>query len=126
MLAPIVVIIGAMFSIFVPETLKAQPKASPMLRNADDHESTGSLQAPSKTSVFHVVVIDIIDKASRFAIATKFIWQNPKLIVSLAVVFAGILDKSALFLLIQYASTKYHWTISQVSSALFTTRLLID
>ncbi|KAI9640537.1 hypothetical protein NHQ30_010835 [Ciborinia camelliae] len=113
MLAPIVVIIGAMFSIFVPETLRERPKASPMLRNADDEEVEGSLQAPSKNPVFHGVFIDIIDKASSFATATNFIWQNPKLIVSLAVVFAGILDKSSLFLLLQYASTRYHWTISK-------------
>lgn len=115
MLGPIIVLFGAASSTLVPETLD-ESNRRPVLEDSDDREVTGSFQESlSKENLIRLVV----SKAKLFVIETEFIWKNPKLLISLTVVFAGILDKSSLFLLIQYASAKYHWTISQVGSRLW-------
>jgi hypothetical protein len=114
MLGLIIMLVGAAFSIFVPETLnKAKARQTP--GDPDDQEIAGSLQpSSSKDTVLRIV----IHKAQRFVTETRFMWRNPKVLISLAAVFAGTLDKSSLYLLIQYASTKYHWSISRVGSRL--------
>jgi hypothetical protein len=114
MLGPIFVLVGAAFSALVPETLDESNRIL-VLEDPGEQEIAGSLQTSlSKESLLRLV----IGKAEHFVTETEFIWNNPRLLISLAVVFAGILDKSSLFLLIQYASTKYHWSISRVGSRL--------
>lgn len=112
MLSPIIVLIGAVFSIYTPETLD---KANTIVTPGDpgNQENTGTPQAPSTEDN---LLRGVVSKAKHFGKETEFIWKNPKLLISLAIVFAGILDKSSLFLLIQYASMKFLWTISQVGS----------
>lgn len=114
MIGPVIVIFGAVFSAFVPETLYEAKTRLP-LGDPGDREIPESLQtSSSKGTVFRA----IIDKAESLVTGTEFVWKNPKLLISLGIVFVGILDKSALFLLIQYASTRYHWSISRVCSRL--------
>ncbi|KAJ5629585.1 hypothetical protein N7528_003242 [Penicillium herquei] len=108
LLGPVIVLIGAAFSIFVPETLN-KSKTTPT-EESNQREVIGSL-VPLKQNALALIT----SKAEGFVSETKFLWQTPKILVSLGVVFAGILDKSSLFLLIQYASNKLHWTIARAS-----------
>ncbi|KAJ5714092.1 uncharacterized protein N7483_011273 [Penicillium malachiteum] len=109
LLGPIVVLIGAAFSILVPETID-KSKTIPTPEESSQREVIGSL-APSKQNALGLIT----SKAEKFVTETKFLWQTPKRVISLGVVFAGILDKSSLFLLIQYASNKLPWTIARAS-----------
>lgn len=111
LLGPMILLVGAAFSVFVPETLTEGIARQPD-ESSDRELAETSEASSSKDTVYRIVIA----KAQLFFAETRFMWENPKLLISLAVVFVGVLDRSSLFLLIQYASVKYHWSISQVCS----------
>ncbi|KAJ5719975.1 hypothetical protein N7493_006853 [Penicillium malachiteum] len=108
LLGPVIVLIGAASSLFVPETFN-KSKTTPT------EESSQRRVIRSRSPPKQNALTFITRKAEGFVFETTFLWQTPKLLISLGVVFAGILDKSSLFLLIQYASNKLHWTIARAS-----------
>lgn len=105
-----IMLVGAFCSIFVPETSN-EVKDREATGETDDEENEEPLEpSQSKGSTLEMIIY----KAQRFATETRFMWTKPRFLISLAAVFAGTLSRSSQILLIQYASTKYHWSISRV------------
>lgn len=109
----VVMLATATAGFFLPETLDEAKAKRQLTEETEDEEIPESLQPSptTKDSIFNT----IITQAQDFISSTRHMWKNPKLLVLLFVAFAGAMDKSSLFLLIQYASAKFSWSISEVS-----------
>ncbi|CRG89187.1 MFS transporter, putative [Talaromyces islandicus] len=109
----VLTIASATISFFLPETLGEAKAKRQMTEETEDEAIPESLQpsATAKDSVFNT----IITQAQQFISSTRHMWRNSRVLVLLAVAFAGSMEKSSLFLLIQYASAKFSWSISEAS-----------
>lgn len=113
-----IIMASATSGFFLPETLGDAKAKGHMAEDNEDEEIPEPLQvSPTpKDGVFNT----IITQAQEFISSTRHMWKDPRIVVLMLVAFAGAMDKSSLFLLIQYASAKFHWSISEVSSVSIT------
>ena len=97
----------------MPETLLFARKRAQDRSSTEDHNSgavdgaDGTSDAPNRGAW--------ISSRESFK-SLGFIWRSTNVLLLLLILFVGNLSKQSTGLLIQYASTRYHWSIAQVSS----------
>lgn len=114
MLGAVIMLVGSLFVFVLPETLDrtdAQDSIHEENSEVYDESDESSQQLPAKNETVAQVVID---KAREFISSSKFLWASPRVLISIVAVFAGSLDRSTAYLLLQYVSAKFHWTIAEV------------
>lgn len=99
----LIIFIAALFVLLLPETLD-QSCEDPSTRPTDEDASR------RKTAVQ-----EMHGKALEFFHSTRFIWRNPNIILALLMFLTTSLSRQATNLLLQYSSTKFHWTIARAS-----------
>jgi hypothetical protein len=110
----VIMLATATAGFFLPETLSEAKAKRQLVEETEDEEDIPESLQPSLTAK-DTVFNTIITQAQDFISSTRHMWRNPKLLVLLFVAFAGSIDRSSLFLIIQYASNKFSWSISEVS-----------
>lgn len=114
MLRTLICVLGAGLVLYMPETLSRQ--------NIDDtsedatepcpvESETATESYPVKGATFTEYVVT---KAQDLISSCKFLWSIPGVWICILATFAGSLDNSAFFLLLQYVATKFHWSIAEV------------
>lgn len=106
---------GGFFVLIMPETSEKIDTEDDMQQNAceedfRDSEETSQVSYLKNETVAQIVV----GKAQELISSSKFLWTQPRVVISIVAVFAGNLDRNSWYLLIQYVSAKFHWSISQV------------
>ncbi|OKL56129.1 hypothetical protein UA08_08722 [Talaromyces atroroseus] len=109
----IIMAVGAFVGFFMPETLDVRHDIQEDVfeDNARDVDETSHLSGIKNCTTMDTV----FSKAQELISSSRFIWTQPRLLVCIVAVFAGNLDKASAYLLIQYISTKFNWTISRAS-----------
>lgn len=110
-----IMVICSTGSFFIPETLDLA-RAKPDDGHEEDgtqnfDESASQLPAAKRGTVMDTV----FSRVQEFISSSKFIWTQPRVLISILTVFTGSLDISSWHLLIQYVSAKFHWSISRAS-----------
>ncbi|KAF5015422.1 hypothetical protein F66182_13258, partial [Fusarium sp. NRRL 66182] len=103
--------IGSLFVFVMPETLNQVNATDGIQENLEDSDNISQLSPAKNGTVAQIVAA----KAQEFISSSRFLWSSPRILISIIAVFAGSLDQSSVYLLIQYASTKFHWTIAEAS-----------
>ena len=116
MLGMVIMIVGSMFVFIVPETLK-QVSATDDIQepSLEDSDESSQLSPVKKETIAQIVLA----KAQEFISSSEFLWTSPRVLISIFAVFAGSLDLRSAYLLVQYVSAKFHWTIGEVCMQLF-------
>lgn len=114
MLGMVVMIVGSMFVVVMPETLNKMDVGDGVQENTEDTDESSTLLLAKNETVAQIVVA----KAQEFISSSKFLWTSPRVLISIIAVFAGSLDRSSGVLLVQYVSAKFHWTIAEVCTCL--------
>lgn len=110
MLGMLIMIIGSIFVLFMPETLNQVIATDGIQENSEDSDDISQLSPAKSGTVAQIVAA----KAQEFISSSRFLWTSPRVLISIIAVFAGSLDESSVYLLIQYVSAKFHWTIGEV------------
>lgn len=110
MLGILIMTIGSLFVFVMPETLNQVNATDGIQENLEDSDNISQLSPAKNGTVAQIVAA----KAQEFISSSRFLWSSPRILISIIAVFAGSLDQSSVYLLIQYASTKFHWTIAEV------------
>lgn len=110
MLGLIIMIIGSMSVFVMPETLNQVSSEEGIQENSEDSDDISQLSPIKNETIAQIVAA----KAQEFISSSKFLWTSPRVLISIIAVFAGSLDQSSVYLLIQYVSAKFHWTIAEV------------
>jgi hypothetical protein len=111
MLGIVIMKVGSMFVVVMPETLNQMGvRDGIQYENTEDSDESSTLLLAKNETVAQIVVA----KAQEFISSSKFLWTSPRVLISIIAVFAGSLDRSSGALLVQYVSTKFHWTIAEV------------
>ncbi|RAO67780.1 uncharacterized protein BHQ10_003792 [Talaromyces amestolkiae] len=111
MLGMLIMIIGSIFVLFMPETLNQVNATDGIQENSEDSDDISQLSPAKSGTVAQIVAA----KAQEFISSSRFLWTSPRVLISIIAVFAGSLDESSVYLLIQYVSAKFHWTIGEAS-----------
>jgi hypothetical protein len=112
MLGLIIMIVCTSFVVFLPETLNQMGGKDGIQEENTEEDSDESYQlSPAKNETITQIVVA---KAQEFISSSRFLWTSPRVLISIVAVFAGSLDKSSGYLLIQYVSAKFHWSIAEV------------
>ncbi|RJE18438.1 MFS transporter [Aspergillus sclerotialis] len=101
LLGLIMLAIGCMFGFLLPETLD----------KFEDPAATTAEEDPIKKTAVQEVYSRIRD----FLHSTRFIWQNWNVTLGLLMFLTTTLSRQSTNLLLQYSSTKFHWTIAHAS-----------
>ncbi|EED22323.1 MFS multidrug transporter, putative [Talaromyces stipitatus ATCC 10500] len=115
-LGTVIMISSSLFVFLMPETLGQMNVNSGIQedtfeRSPEDSEETSQL-LPTKNDTIAEIVLG---KTQEFILSSKFLWTSPRILISIVAVFAGSMDRSSWYLLIQYVSTKFRWSIAEAS-----------
>ena len=100
LLGLIMLVIGCMFGLLLPETLD----------KVEDPATTTEEDSIKKTAVQ-----EVYSRIHDFLHSTRFIWQNWNITLGLLMFLTTTLSRQSTNLLLQYSSTKFHWTIAHAS-----------
>lgn len=116
LLGLIIIVVGTLPAIFIPETL-ADARAKIKLRSPQDEASMASMEGmrpPSKQPMLQ----EIIHQAREFKKSTRFIWMDSNICLLVIIAGVGFMSRQSTNLLMQYASKKFNWSIGKVRTAL--------
>lgn len=108
-------ILGGMMVIMLPETL-TQPPSSPGVFSALDSENVE--RENSEDHISEAYSFDALVQNGKWIMDEyRSVFVSPIVATLIFTFLINSLGRSSLDLLLQYASRRYHWTISQVRSA---------
>ncbi|KAJ5994791.1 hypothetical protein N7481_001768 [Penicillium waksmanii] len=112
----VVIVIGTLPAIFIPETL-ADAKAKMKMKIHQDEApltSIEDMEPPSKQPMLQ----EIIHQAREFKKSTRFIWRDGNICLLVIIAGVGFMSRQSTALLMQYASKKFNWSIGKVHTTL--------
>lgn len=111
MLGLVIMIVSSCFVLIMPETLNQMGDKDGIQQEDSEESDESSTLLPAKNeTVTQIIVV----KAQEFISSSKFLWTSPRILITVVAAFAGSLDNSSAYLLIQYVSAKFHCTIAEV------------
>ncbi|EEA26460.1 hypothetical protein TMatcc_005266 [Talaromyces marneffei ATCC 18224] len=112
MLGLVIMIVSSCFVLIMPETLNQMGDKDGIQQEDSEESDESSTLLPAKNeTVTQIIVV----KAQEFISSSKFLWTSPRILITVVAAFAGSLDNSSAYLLIQYVSAKFHCTIAEAS-----------
>lgn len=107
----VVIVIGFLPALTLPETLPIAKAKRSTQQNAASVSSGESTEFSGK----HEVLREITRRLREFKDSTRFIWRNTNICLMIVIMFVSIMSRQSTFMLLQYASKKFNWSIAKVS-----------
>lgn len=109
----IVIVVGFLPAIFLPETLPDAKAKRPAPQDTASTDSGGRAGLSWKQEVLQ----ELVRQVNAFKDSTRFIWRDPRVCLMIVILFVSVMSRQSTNILLQYASKKFNWSIARVSTS---------
>lgn len=107
----IVTIVGFSPAFVLPETLSAAKAKRSARGDTASINSGESAEISGKNELLR----DIVCQFTEFKDSTRFIWQDTNICLMIVIMFVSMISRQSTYMLLQYASKKFDWSLAKVS-----------
>lgn len=107
----IVIIVGFLPALILPESLPAAKAKRSAQKDTPSTRSEDSAGVSGK----HEVLRELARQLSEFKESTRFIWRDTNICLMIVIMFVSIMSRQSTYMLLQYASKKFNWSLAKVS-----------
>lgn len=97
--------------LFLPETLQHAKEKRSKQQDSASTDASDSDELSGKQEVLQ----ELMRQMREFKDSTRFIWRDTNICWIIVVLFVSVMSRQSTYILLQYASKRFNWSIAKVS-----------